>query len=61
MRLYKDQCFELLNKKIIKTEQTSDWGSKNLTLNQTKYAATDVLYLHKLKERKKMSDKIHRI
>jgi len=48
---YKDLCFELLNKKIIKTEQTSDWGAKNLTLNQTKYAATDVLYLHKLKEK----------
>jgi ribonuclease D len=48
---YKDLCFELLNKKIIKAEQTSDWGAKNLTLNQTKYAATDVLYLHKLKEK----------
>ena len=47
---YKDLCFELLNKKIIKIEQTSDWGKKKLTLNQQKYAATDVLYLHALRE-----------
>ena len=36
-------------KKISKTEQTTDWGLKKLTLSQQKYAATDVLYLHKLK------------
>jgi len=46
---YQDLCFELLNKKILKTEQTSDWGSKKLTSNQQMYAATDVLYLHQLK------------
>ena len=46
---YKDLCFELLNKKIIQIEQTSDWGKKNLSLSQQKYAATDVLYLHQLK------------
>ena len=47
---YKDLCKELLNKNISKEEQTSDWGSKKLTLAQQKYAATDVLYLHKIKE-----------
>jgi len=46
---YKDLCKNLLNKKISKTEQTTDWGSKKLTLAQKKYAATDVLYLHKIK------------
>ena len=47
---YKDLCFELLNKKIIKIEQTSDWGKKNLSLSKQKYAATDVLYLHALRK-----------
>ena len=27
---YKDLCLELLNKKINKNEQTSDWGAKKL-------------------------------
>jgi len=47
---YKDLCFELVNKKIIKIEQTSDWGKKKLSLSQQKYAATDVLYLHSLRD-----------
>ena len=46
---YKDLCKDLLNKQISKTEQTTDWGSKKLTQAQKKYAATDVLYLHKIK------------
>ena len=46
---YKDLCKDLLNKQISKTEQTTDWGSKKLTQAQQKYAATDVLYLHKIK------------
>ena len=46
---YKDLCLDLLNKKIIKTEQTSDWGIDKLTNKQKEYAATDVLYLHKLR------------
>ncbi len=46
----KDLCKELLNKNISKKEQTTDWGSKKLTLSQQKYAATDVLYLHKIKK-----------
>jgi len=34
---------------IPKFEQTSDWGSHQLSTKQLEYAATDVLYLHKLK------------
>ena len=47
---YKDLCKELLNKSISKVEQSSDWGGK-LTLEQQKYAATDVLYLNKIKNK----------
>ena len=45
---YKDLCSELLGKSISKTEQSSDWGGE-LTKEQQKYAATDVLHLHKIK------------
>ena len=48
---YKDLCEELLGIQILKTEQTSDWGSNKLTHNQLQYAATDVLHLHKIKEK----------
>ena len=47
---YKDLCSELLNKNISKTEQSSDWGG-DLTKDQQKYAATDVLYLHQIKNK----------
>ncbi len=47
---YKDLCGELLGKSISKTEQSSDWGGE-LTKEQQRYAATDVLYLHKLKDK----------
>jgi len=47
---YKDLCSELLGKSISKTEQSSDWGGE-LTKDQQKYAATDVLYLHKIKDK----------
>ncbi len=47
---YKDLCKELLNKSISKVEQTSDWGS-TLSKDQKHYAATDVLHLHKIKEK----------
>ncbi len=47
---YKDLCSELLGKSISKTEQSSDWGGE-LTKEQQKYAATDVLYLHKIKNK----------
>lgn len=35
---------------VSKAQQTSDWGSKTLTDAQKEYAASDVLYLHKLKD-----------
>ena len=47
---YKDLCNELLNKNISKSEQSSDWGGK-LSKEQQRYAATDVLYLHEIKDR----------
>ena len=47
---YKDLCSELLGKSISKTEQSSDWGGE-LTKEQQNYAATDVLYLHKIKDK----------
>jgi len=47
---YKDLCSELLGKSISKIEQSSDWGG-DLTKEQQKYAATDVLYLHKIKDK----------
>ena len=47
---YNDLCSELLGKSISKTEQSSDWGGE-LTKEQQKYAATDVLYLHKIKDK----------
>lgn len=34
---------------VSKQQQTSDWGSAKLTEAQRDYAASDVLYLHKLK------------
>ena len=47
---YKDLCKELLSETISKVEQSSDWGG-NLSRKQKQYAATDVLYLHKIKEK----------
>ena len=35
---------------ISKQQQTSDWGAAELTQAQLEYAASDVLYLHKLKD-----------
>ena len=40
---------ELLDKDISKQQQSSDWGSETLTDAQLEYAASDVLYLHSLK------------
>ena len=48
---YKDLCKELLGIEISKSEQTTDWGKIKLTSAQQKYAATDVLYLHKIREK----------
>ena len=45
----KDICKELLGVEISKNEQTSDWSLEDLSEEQKSYAASDVLYLHKLK------------
>jgi len=45
----KDICKELLSVDISKQQQSSDWASDELTQEQLKYAASDVLYLHQLK------------
>lgn len=42
---------ELLNVELSKKQQSSDWGSENITEDQIEYAASDVLYLHKIKEK----------
>ena len=47
---YKDLCKELLDINISKNEQSSDWGGV-LSKEQKKYAATDVLHLHKIKKK----------
>lgn len=45
----KDLCKDLLDVEISKQQQTSDWGATTLDDEQMRYAATDVLYLHRLK------------
>ncbi|MEQ8965752.1 MAG: ribonuclease D [Azospirillaceae bacterium] len=47
----RDLCRELLGIDISKQQQSSDWGAPILTPEQQAYAAGDVLYLHRLKER----------
>lgn len=42
---------ELLDIDISKQQQMSDWGSETLTEAQLSYAASDVLYLHALREK----------
>ncbi len=41
---------ELLGIDISKQQQTSDWGAAELSEAQMDYAASDVLYLHRLKD-----------
>lgn len=41
---------ELLNVDISKYQQQSDWGAAELTKGQLDYAASDVLYLHQLRD-----------
>jgi ribonuclease D len=42
---------ELLNIDISKLQQSSDWGAARITQAQQDYAASDVLYLHQLRDR----------
>ncbi|MEQ3624600.1 MAG: ribonuclease D [Celeribacter sp.] len=41
---------ELIGVDISKQQQSSDWGAETLTRAQMDYAASDVLYLHRLRE-----------
>ncbi len=47
----KDLVREVLGIDLSKQQQLSDWGAGELTDAQVAYAASDVLYLHALKER----------
>ena len=45
----RDLCRELLGVDLSKQQQSSDWGAAQLSDEQLRYAASDVLYLHRLK------------
>lgn len=47
----KDVCRELLSVDLSKQQQSSDWAAETLTEAQLAYAASDVLYLHALRDR----------
>ena len=47
----KDLCREMLGVELSKQQQSSDWGAAELTPEQLNYAASDVLYLHALRDR----------
>jgi ribonuclease D len=47
----KDLCKDLLGVELSKQQQSSDWGAAELTPDQLRYAASDVLHLHALKAR----------
>ena len=47
----KNLLSEILDVDISKQQQSSDWGAKRLSKAQIEYAATDVLYLHALREK----------
>lgn len=42
---------ELAKTELSKKQQTSDWGRSELSEQQIKYAASDVLYLHEVKKK----------
>lgn len=46
----KDLCKELLGIDLSKQQQSSDWGRDSLSKEQLEYAASDVLYLHRIRE-----------
>ncbi|MFN7095403.1 MAG: ribonuclease D [Burkholderiales bacterium] len=46
----KELCRELIGVQISKQQQSSDWGAKELSKEQLDYAASDVLYLHALRD-----------
>ena len=46
----KDLARETIGAEISKAQQSSDWGASELTEAQREYAASDVRYLHRMKE-----------
>ena len=46
----KDICSELLGVGLSKAQQSSDWAAATLSPEQLEYAASDVLYLHRLRD-----------
>ncbi len=47
----KDLCAELINLNLSKQQQSSNWAADELSNAQLEYAASDVYYLHQLKEK----------
>jgi len=47
----RDLCKDVLGVDLSKQQQSSDWGAATLTDEQMRYAASDVLHLHALRER----------
>ncbi|MDD3371232.1 MAG: ribonuclease D [Alphaproteobacteria bacterium] len=45
----KELARDLIGTELSKEQQTSDWGTSTLSQEQLSYAASDVLYLHKIK------------
>lgn len=54
----KNLVSELLEEDISKQQQSSDWGAATLTDAQIAYAASDVLFLHRLRE--KLDERLER-
>lgn len=50
----RDLCQELVGVNLDKQQQSSDWGADTISDAQQKYAASDVLYLHKLRDQLSM-------
>ncbi len=46
----KDVARELAGVELSKAQQSSDWGAADLTKDQLAYAASDVLYLHRIRD-----------
>lgn len=46
----KELCSELLGVSLSKQQQSSDWAAATLSPEQLDYAASDVLYLHRLRD-----------
>jgi len=54
----KDLVKEMLGQELSKQQQTSDWGAPEINDSQREYAASDVRYLHALKE--KLDERLER-